>query len=284
MPRIQPEQLKVGAGPWHTVPKYGVGPAYELEASRITDDGTDISLPTLGFQVGDLQLDSNGTRIRLTDVNKLIELYVNRNEAEHRSTFTMGGSPGIATLEVNDGTATAELSLAPASSEVRLGFTSVVGVLRLTAATTYLWSGTTNIGVDSDSQTAIVGAVTRNGLPLGTASYVQQLAQTASIAATDILIGGAVLGAGLYRLSYYLVTTTAGTSGTVKATFDWTDAGAARAVDSATITFGTLADPASGTLIIQSVGSPTPIRYSTTVTAAVGDPQYALYIALERLQ
>jgi hypothetical protein len=265
------------------VPKYGVGPPYELEASRITDDGTDISLPTLSFQVGDLQLDSNGTRIRLTDVSKLIELYVNRNDAEHRSTFAMGGSPGIATLEASDGTVVAELSLAPASSEVRLGFTAAVGVLRLNAATTYLPSSTTNIGTDANSQTAIVGTVTRNGVPLGTASYVQQLAQIASISPTDILIGGASLGAGLYRLSYYLVTTVAGTSGTVKATFDWTDAGAARVVDSATITFGTLADPSSGTLIIQLTGAD-PIRYSTTVAAAVGDPQYALYIALERLQ
>lgn len=108
-------------------------------------------------------------------------------------------------------------------------------------------------------------------------------AQSASIGATNLQVDGGVAPAGLYRLSYYLVTTTAGTSGTVSATFGWSDIAAARTAGTGNITFGTLASPASGTVIIQANGVAN-ITYLTTVTAAVGSPVYALNITLERLQ
>lgn len=80
-----------------------------------------------------------------------------------------------------------------------------------------------------------------------------------------------------------LVTTTAGTSGTVSVTFGWTDLGAARTSASSNVTFGTLASPASGSIIIQSTGA-VDITYLTTVTSALGSPRYALNVTLEPLQ
>lgn len=283
MPKIQADQIEVGAGPEHTLPKYGPGPGWEFVASRVTDDGAIITLPGQVVDAGDLSLENNGTRFRLNDVSKSFEVDVNKNDPEHGSTLALNGSPGIAVLQAVDGSNVAELSLAPMALAVELGFNSRIGALDLTAATISLLSDSTNIGVGAGSTTAIAGKLTNNGIQVGVASSVQHLAQTASIALTDILINGLELAPGLYRLSYYLVTTTAGTSGDVKATFSWRDEGAVRSVDSATVTFGTLAAPASGVLIMQiSVVDPF-IQYSTTVTSPVGDPQYALFITLERL-
>lgn len=116
-----------------------------------------------------------------------------------------------------------------------------------------------------------------------TANSVTLTAQSTSIGATNLSVNGGVAPAGLYRLSYYLVTTTAGTSGTVSATFGWTDIATARTFGTGNITFGTLATPATGTVIIQADGIAN-ITYLTTVTAAVGSPVYALNITLEKLQ
>lgn len=44
MPRIQPNQLKVGDGPQNSIVKYGVGPEYESEATRLKDDGVNLTL------------------------------------------------------------------------------------------------------------------------------------------------------------------------------------------------------------------------------------------------
>lgn len=118
---------------------------------------------------------------------------------------------------------------------------------------------------------------------VGRAASVALTAQSASIGSTNIQVNGGVAPAGLYRLSYYLVTTTAGTSGTVSATFGWSDLAAARTSVSATDTFGSLAAPVTGTVIIQANGVAN-ITYLTTVTAAVGSPVYALNVTLERLQ
>ncbi len=44
MAKIQADQIEVGAGPQHAISKYGPGPGWELQASRLKDDGTDIKL------------------------------------------------------------------------------------------------------------------------------------------------------------------------------------------------------------------------------------------------
>lgn len=148
------------------------------------------------------------------------------------------------------------------------------------------------IGGEANHATSLTSAATTNKTVIipdvvGTLTIigasVALTAQSASIGATNIQVNGGVAPAGLYRLSYYLVITTAGTSGTVSATFGWSDLAAARTSGTGNITFGSLAAPATGSVIIQANGVAN-ITYLTTVTAAVGSPAYALNITLERLQ
>lgn len=105
-------------------------------------------------------------------------------------------------------------------------------------------------------------------------------AQTASIGTTTILTAPA---AGLYRVSYYLHTTTAGSAGTVLLTLGWNDAVAQTAATSAislsTVVAGTLA---KGTVEVWLAAGQV-LSYATTVAAAVGSPQYALRIRAQAL-
>lgn len=110
-------------------------------------------------------------------------------------------------------------------------------------------------------------------------AIVSLTAQAASIGTTTLF--HPTTAGQLFQLSLYLVTTTAGTSGTVSATIGWNDGVAARTQTSPTVTFGTLAAPA--TLIQTIFSSNTNITYATTVTSAIGSPRYELQIALTRL-
>lgn len=105
------------------------------------------------------------------------------------------------------------------------------------------------------------------------AASIVKTGQTGSISAAT-LVPSPVTTA-LYQVNYYMNVTTAGTSGTVQATFTWND-GAAQTLNSATITFGTLGAFVSGTFIVKAT-SGTP-QYSTTVTSALGSPVYSLDI------
>lgn len=98
-------------------------------------------------------------------------------------------------------------------------------------------------------------------------------AQTASISATNLVVSPTATS--LYKISYYLNETTAGTSGTVTVTFSWND-GASQSVTSATVTFGTLGAYASGVIVVKATSGA--IQYSTTVTSPVGSPAYSLDI------
>lgn len=62
MPRIKSDQIEVGAGPQHTLPKYGPGPDWELVASRISDPGT-----------GDVVF-AAGANLLLTNTNAIIKI------------------------------------------------------------------------------------------------------------------------------------------------------------------------------------------------------------------
>lgn len=105
------------------------------------------------------------------------------------------------------------------------------------------------------------------------AASIVKTGQTGSISAAT-LVPSPVTTA-LYQVNYYMNVTTAGTSGTVQATFTWND-GAAQTLNSSTITFGTLGSFVSGTFLIKAT-SGTP-QYSTTVTSALGSPVYSLDI------
>jgi hypothetical protein len=105
--------------------------------------------------------------------------------------------------------------------------------------------------------------------------------QTASVTTTNITSS---CNAGLYSVSYYLKTTTAGTGGTASVTLNWND-GAAMTVTSATasLTSTSTTGVAQGTQVIKCNAAST-LSYSTTVSSATGSPQYSLDIAIEQLK
>ena len=115
------------------------------------------------------------------------------------------------------------------------------------------------------------------------ASPIRLSAQTASIAPTNIATN---LPDGLYRVSYYARTTTAAVAGTMTVTIGWND-GQARSNISAALSLTALSNAAISTpveLTTMRVANTSSITYETTVAGVVGNPQYELYITLERLQ
>lgn len=106
-------------------------------------------------------------------------------------------------------------------------------------------------------------------------------AQTASIGATNLM---ASAPAGLYRISYYLHTTTAGSAGTVLLTLAWNDGVASQAFLTSALTLAAVVAGtfASGQIIVKSASAQA-ITYATTVAGVVGSPAYALGIRIERI-
>lgn len=105
-------------------------------------------------------------------------------------------------------------------------------------------------------------------------------AQTASVAAANLRVGGVVAPAGLYRVSVYILTTVAGSAGTVTINILFNDGIAAR-TDSFVISLAALAY--GGTSFVIGNDGVHDVQYSTTVAGATGSPQYAFRVVVERL-
>ena len=111
----------------------------------------------------------------------------------------------------------------------------------------------------------------------------RQAAQTASIAATSIQTNvPGILPAGLYRVTYYLNVTTAGTAGTVQLNLTYTDDAIAQTQHSASVSMTTLGNMAQGVFVFYTAGAVN-VQYSTTVAGATGTPAYSLNLQAERL-
>jgi len=123
----------------------------------------------------------------------------------------------------------------------------------------------------------------------GVLGTIALTAQTNSLAAQTMLTGNAS-SAGLYRLSFYLKTTTAGSGGdVVKVTAAWND-GAAQTLDvpmlNATaivnnLDLGTLNAFVQGSIVVKAAASQN-VTFTTTVTKA-GTPQYSVDARIESL-
>lgn len=139
---------------------------------------------------------------------------------------------------------------------------------------------------DISGSVVVVGNTTSASGTLGASSLT---AQTGSIAAVTLLTGTTAT-AGMYRVSAYMKTTTAGTAGTVKATVAWND-GSAQTLDvplmttagaAATVPLNTLNAFGQGSVVVYAAASQN-ISYTTTVTGATGSPQYYIYVRIEKL-
>jgi len=263
--------------------------AHALGDGPITYDSTNLNVdsgPGL-TTIGDVNGAGNGTTLTVDDTGQLI---------------TLGNVDGTANISVDlqgiiriggidpppAGQIILSTSLGVHTDSLIPNFTPgvVLGQVALPFESLTIGEAANHTTQQSSAATANRTAVwpDRNLLGVvGTTTSVALTAQAASIGSTALQVNGGVAPAGLYRLTYYLVTSVAGSSGTLTATFGWTDLGAARTSTSATITFGTLATPATGTLVIQANGIAN-ITYLTTVTAAVGSPKYDLNITLEAIQ
>jgi hypothetical protein len=108
---------------------------------------------------------------------------------------------------------------------------------------------------------------------------VSLTAQTGDINATTIYTPTAL---GLYRISVYALCTTGATAGLLDVTIGWTDDKQAQSsVVVNDLNLNTAGNAATYTLLIRSTA--TAITYTTAIAGKDGTPQYALFIAAERL-
>ena len=104
--------------------------------------------------------------------------------------------------------------------------------------------------------------------------------QTGDISATTLFTPSAI---GTYRVSVYMVCTTAGDAGTLSCTIGWDDDAQSQTVKPATdIDLSGLGNASSGVTFIQSAAS-VAITYTVAIAGKVGSPAYSLYITLEQL-
>jgi hypothetical protein len=141
---------------------------------------------------------------------------------------------------------------------------------------------------DTAGSVVLVGNATSASGVLGTIALT---AQTGSLGAQTMLTGNAS-SAGLYRLAFYMKTTTAGDPGdTVKATLSWND-GSAQSMDvpmlNATaivnnLDAGTLNAFVQGSVVVKAAASQN-ITFTTTLTSpGAGTPAYLIDCRIEAL-
>lgn len=109
---------------------------------------------------------------------------------------------------------------------------------------------------------------------------VSMSGQAAAIAATNL---NSTSTNGVYKVSAYIYTSTAGSAGTLDVRLYWND-GAADSVVSSTIALGTLGNSASLNGIVCRVTNSSAIQFKTTIPIAfVGSPVYEVEVFAERI-
>jgi hypothetical protein len=139
--------------------------------------------------------------------------------------------------------------------------------------------GSTNVGVTGDNGSlrcllVNTGQITQPARATG---------QTASIVGTPIVTDGAAnLPAGLYRVTYYINVTAAGTAGTVQFLIGYTDDAGSKTQTGTSVSLTTLGNMASGVMVLYTTGA-AQVLYMATVAGATGTPTYSLTLQVERL-
>jgi hypothetical protein len=119
--------------------------------------------------------------------------------------------------------------------------------------------------------------------PAAVGTPITLTGQTAAIGTTNLLTNAP---AGMYRASFYLVTShVSGNSTSVSVTLNWTDTVQAQSQPSL---FGTslqiLGDESTGNVFPLVIAQGTTISFSTQLSGAVGTGVYSLYAQLERIR
>jgi len=175
--------------------------------------------------------------------------------------------------EIITGDSAGDISLVAATGKLILG-TSATDALHIDQSQVVTLAHPLAIASGGTGAATLLAA----GIPQIVAT-VDQTAQTGSIGSTTLYAVPANK-AGLYEISIYLETTTAGTGGTVSASItNVTESGTSSTKTTATVNLnggganlGTAAG--SSPIVIYSQASQN-ITYSTTVSGATGNPQYS---------
>lgn len=90
-------------------------------------------------------------------------------------------------------------------------------------------------------------------------------------------------GDSLYLITVYQTVTSAGSAGTLASTIYWTDDWSSKSNSGAgSISLASLNTFSNGVNYIQAKAG-TPIQFSTTLTGVLGNPQYSIYITIQKL-
>jgi hypothetical protein len=178
------------------------------------------------------------------------------------STHTLSSSvTGQALTKTDDTNVTLTLGGSPT--------TALVNAASLTLG----WTGQLAVGRGGTGATTLLGA----GITAKTAT-IALTGQSADIGSTNLT----TTGAGLYRLNYYLLDSSADlTAGAVRLNVAYTDNATSQTQQSATVALTILGTFTQGSLVIQLASGN--IAYSTTHTGIFGTATYDLFITLERL-
>jgi len=104
----------------------------------------------------------------------------------------------------------------------------------------------------------------------------------ASIAKTDLTDG--TLGAGLYRLSYFVHVTSADFGGTLQVILTWASAGAALTYTGVALPTNANTDYQSGGVSLMYVDALSPVEYEVVYTPSFNGAEYVFYAVLEEVQ
>lgn len=118
-----------------------------------------------------------------------------------------------------------------------------------------------------------------NGVPAIVGAAIDLTGQTSSIGTSGIYFPGVI---GMYDISVYTTVTTAGSAGLVSVALLWNDAVASRTLTVVSALSMTSTNFAQVSTVIQADSSAS-IRFNTTVSGAVGSPEYRLAIIVKRL-
>lgn len=168
---------------------------------------------------------------------------------------------GSALTEVDDTNVTLTLAGSPT--------TALLNATSITAG----WTGTLAPSRGGTGASSLLGA------GIVTTTDTEALTTKATDIADTALT---TTGAGLYRVSYYLLDTTADlTAGAVTLNIKFTDAATARTLSSAPVVLTATTGFAQGQMVVQLASGG--ITYGVTHTGIFGTAVYALYLSLERL-
>lgn len=138
----------------------------------------------------------------------------------------------------------------------------------------FAWS---TLGVQITNKISAYGGITTAGLGVDlTVGYAVQTAKTSSITSTT-LVASAL--AKIHRIQGVLIVTTSGTGGTVAGAVSYTDlSNTAQTLTLSSIVLSTLGNSSTLNVVIWPKAG-TAITYTTTVTSALGSPQYAVTLS-----